>query len=359
VKVIVSAGGTGGHIYPSLAIIDEIKRMEPNSEFLFIGTDNRMEKDIVPSYGIDFVGLKIIGFNRKLTINNVVNLKNIYLAIKKCKKIMREFKPDVVIGTGGYVTFPVIFAASSLKVPTLIHEQNSVFGLANKMLLNRVTKVALAIPIDNIKYKEKAFLSGNPCSESAFNVEKASKKEYGLDENKKLVVIAMGSSGSESINSKMDLSKFKDKNYEVVFVTGEKHYGEVIKNNVANENVQIVPYIKELTKLLKVTDVFISRAGATILSEIIAIGVVSVLIPSPYVPNNHQFKNATSLVENDAAILFEEKDFNMDTLLNKIDGLLIDEKRSKEISRNLGEMPIKNSAAIIFKKIQEMVYKND
>ena len=228
-RVIVTAGGTGGHIYPALAIIDKIKEMEPNSEFLYIGTHNRMEKDIVPDHGIEYLGLEIYGLSTSLKLMGR-NIKNVFLinkAYKKCLSVMKEFKPDVVIGVGGYVTFPVIKAAHKCGVKTFIHEQNSIPGKANKMLLKYVDLVGVSFK-DSLKYFDghNAVMTGNPCSENAIKIKRISKETYGLDKNKKAILIFNGSLGSSTMNDKL-LEYLKDignEDYQVLYITGKNSY---------------------------------------------------------------------------------------------------------------------------------------
>lgn len=355
-KVIISAGGTGGHIYPALAIINKIKEHEPNSEFLYIGTDNRMEKDLIPSFNIPYESLHVTGIKRKLTLDNFKSLSNFVNARKKCKKIIKEFNPDVVIGCGGYVTAPVISVAHSLGCPTFIHEQNSVVGLSNKFLSYYATKIGVSFKSTIQSFpKNKAVLTGNPCSESAINLKKADKQAYGLSKNKDLVLIVMGSLGSKTINDIIynNLDKFKDKDYEVLFVTGNSYY-EKIDNKKEYKNIKIVPFIKELPRVMKSSTLLVSRAGASTISEIEAVGIPTIFIPSPYVTNNHQYKNAIDLVNNDKALMIEEKDLEINKLINKIDNILKDKNRYNKIKDNLLNTSIKDSSERIYKILKEI-----
>ena len=353
-KVIISAGGTGGHIYPALAIINKIKEKEPNSEFLYIGTHNRMEKDIVPNNGIPFESIEMYGFNRKKLLKNFKTIKCLFSSYKKCKKLVKEFNPDVVIGVGGYVTVPVIVAAKKLGYKTVIHEQNSVPGASNEFLEKKVDKVLVSFK-SSIQYFDeyKTEFTGNPCSEDAIKVLPLDKTELGLSKDKKLVLFVMGSLGSSKINEFLikTMNLFNNKDYEILFVTGKNDYEEVIKNKFPS-NVKVVPYIDKMTRILKNTDVIVSRAGASTLSEIIALNLPSILIPSPYVPNNHQFKNAMDLVNSDAAVLVEEKDLSGDILVRKIEEILKDSERYKN---NLKTLSIPNSAEKIYTNIKELV----
>lgn len=356
-KVIISAGGTGGHIYPALAIIDKIKEQEPNSKFLYIGTDNRMEKDLIPSFGIEYESLHVTGFQRKLTLDNFKTLSNFLKARKKCMKIIKKFDPDVVIGCGGYVTAPVIWASHKLGKKTFIHEQNSVVGLANKYLSFYVDKVGVSFEETISEFpKNKAILTGNPCSEKALGVSSANKEEYKLSKNKKLVLIVMGSLGSKTVNDEIinNIDKFKNKDYEVLFVTGNSYY-EKLKDIKIPSNVKLAPFIKELPKVMKVCDLMVSRAGASTMAEIMALEVPTIFIPSPYVTNNHQYKNAKVLVDKQAALLIEEKNLTMDSLIKEIDNILFDKKEYSNLKKNLSNLGIKDSSIRIYNILKELI----
>lgn len=356
-RVIISAGGTGGHIYPALAIINKIKELEPNSEFLYIGTHNRMEKDIIPKYNIPFEQIEIYGFYRKQLYKNFKTINCMIKGYKKCKKLIKEFKPDIVIGVGGYVTAPVILAAHKLGIKTFIHEQNSVPGASNLFLSKYVDKIGVSLKSSLNEFpKEKVIFTGNPCGEDAKKVKAVSKKIYGFSNTKKLVLFVMGSLGSSKMNEilcdKMD--SFKNKDYEVLFVTGKDNYEETIKRKFPS-NVKVVPYVEGLTGIMKKCDLMVTRAGASTLSEIISLQVPSILVPSPYVPNNHQFKNAMDLVKEQAAILVEEKDLVGNRLITEIENLLNDENKRKEIKSNLKKLDVPNSALIIYQELKKLV----
>lgn len=359
-RVIISAGGTGGHIMPALAILNKIKEYSPNAEFLYIGTHNRMEKDLIPEMGIKYVPLEIVGFNRKKLLNNFKTLSLYMKAKKECRRIISDFKPDVVIGCGGYVTAPVIKVANKLGIPTFIHEQNSVVGMSNRFLSKYASKIGVSFESTIKDFpKGKAVYTGNPCSEKAYNIESASKEEFGLSRDKKLVLIVMGSLGSSSVNDKIVkmLKDFGSKDYEVVFVTGNSYY-EKIKDVKVSKNIKILPFVYEIPRLMKITDVMVSRAGASTMSEIMALGIPTIFIPSPYVPNNHQFKNAYDLVSRNAALLLEENMLSSSNLIKMIDDLLEDHKKYKNIKENLKLLRVTDSADRIYKIIKEMVDNN-
>ncbi len=356
-RVIISAGGTGGHIYPALAILNKIKEHEPNSEFLYIGTHDRMEKDIVPKRGIPFETIEIYGFDRRHLLRNFKVLYHLFKSRKKCRKLIRNFKPDVVIGVGGYVTVPVLSVAHKLGYRTFIHEQNSIPGKANLYLAHKVDKIGVSMKSTLTSFpKEKVIYTGNPCSEDALKVAPMAKEKLGLTPNKKLVLIVMGSLGATTVNDVIikTIPKFSNESYEVVFVTGKANYEDVSKNKYP-DNVKVVPYIDGMTGLMKKTDLMVTRAGASTLSEIIALKVPAILIPSPFVPNNHQYLNAMDLVNEDAALIIEEKDLNPDILIEQINDLLYNYKRLNTLKDNLNKLSIKDSGEIIYNTLQDLI----
>lgn len=356
-RVIISAGGTGGHIYPALAIINQIKEKEPDSEFLYIGTHNRMEKDLIPSMNIPYEPLEITGLKRKLTLDNLKSLTRFLKERKRCKQIIKKFNPDIVIGAGGYVTAPVIWAAKKLGHKTFIHEQNSVVGLSNKYLSKYADKIGVSFESTIKEFpKEKVVLTGNPCSEKAIHTKKANKKDFGLSENKKLVLIVMGSLGSKTVNEKMIeyIYGFRNKDYEVIYVTGENYY-EKVKNRAFPNNVKVVPFIKDLPSVMKCSDVMVSRAGASTMSEIMALAIPTIFIPSPYVTNNHQHKNAMDLVEKEASLIIEEKDLSKNTFIRTIDDLIENEEKYNNLKRNISKLGIKDSSSRIYNILKEMI----
>ena len=359
-RVIISAGGTGGHIYPALAIINKIKEKEPDSEFLYIGTHNRMEKDIVPSKGIPFKSIEMYGFSKKI-FKNFKTVKCLFKAFGECRKRIRDFNPDIVIGVGGYVTVPVVVSAHKLGYKTFLHEQNALPGKSNRYLSKHCDLIGVSFESSLDKFpKDKAIFTGNPCSEDALKAPIVLKSTLGLSATKKLVLIVMGSLGAGRVSKYLEkeLNYFKDKDYEVLFVTGKGSYEEVMKYSYP-KNVKIIPFYEGLTSVMKKTDVMVSRAGASTLSEIIALEVPSILIPSPYVANNHQYLNALDLVNKDAALMIEEKDLSDGVLVKKVDSLINDEIKIKEIKNNLRGMQIKDSASIIYDNLKRVVYNEN
>ncbi len=358
-KVLISAGGTGGHIYPALAIIDKLKEEEHSLELLYIGTHNRMENDIIPKLNIPYIALEIYGYNKKQVFKNIKNIFLIISAYRKCLKIMKDFKPDIVIGVGGYVTFPVIKAAKKLGIKTFLHEQNSIPGKANVAVSKYADVIGVSFreTIPYFKNAKRVEVTGNPCGERALRFKPITKSKLELSNTKKLVVIVSGSLGSQTIHKKMKeyLQAIEQEKYEVLYITGKDYYEEFIKDEEFPNNVKVIPYIDEFGSLLKKTDLLVTRAGASTISEILALELPSILIPSPYVANNHQYYNALEIVNNNAGVLITEDDLDKDKLNQEINNILYDSKRYKEIKMNLKNLGGKNSSKTIYAIIKELI----
>lgn len=356
-RVIVSAGGSGGHICPALAIIDKIMEKEPNSEILYIGTTDRMEAKMVPERGINYIGIEMKGLNRRDPFKNIGVLISYRKAVKKVKEVIKEFKPDVVLGIGGFITAPVVIAAHRLGVKTFIHEQNAIPGLSNKILNRYADKIAVSLP-DSVKYfnESKTTFTGNPTSEEAVIAKPIDKAKYGLSKNKKLVLFVMGSQGSLIINNKMRdiLPKFKGKDYEVLFVTGDAYY-EDYKKLILPDNVKLVSYLNDMRGVEKIVDVMVSRAGASTIAEITALGIPTVFIPSPHVTHNHQYKNALVLKNIDAGVIIEEKDLHAANLIAEVDNILSDKNKYDIMKKNCQKLAVVDSATKIYEIIKKLV----
>ena len=356
-KVIIVAGGTGGHIYPALAIIHKIKEMEKNSEFLYIGTDDRMEKDLIPKMGIDFIGIPMKGLNRKKIFANFSVLKMFNMAVKKAQEVIKDFKPDIVIGAGGYITAPVLYAAHKEKIPVLIHEQNSIPGVSNKFISSFADKICVSLPNSvNLFPKKKVVYTGNPRSEEILQVERKKKSLLGFDEDKKLVVVVMGSLGSTTMTQKIKelIPGFNNKNYQVLIITGKNYYDDY-KDLETSSNVKIVPFMDDLIQYLKDSDLIVSRAGASTIAEITAIGLPAILIPSPYVTNNHQYKNAKELEDAGACRIITEKEFSKDSIINEIDYIFDHRTEYDEMVKNSKKLGIRDSATRIYKEAKKLI----
>lgn len=359
-KMIISAGGTGGHIYPALAIIKEFQKKDKDFEVLYIGTHNRMENKIVPEQNIPYEPIKIYGFSKTEMGRNIKNLGYIIKSYYKCLDIMNEFKPDVVVGVGGYVTMPVIMAAKKLKIKTVIHEQNSIPGKTNKFLSRGVNEVFLSFK-ESKKYFNNDVLciyTGNPSGDNVKNLVPMKKETLGFDKNKKLIVITSGSLGSSGLNEKLIefLKLSKNEDYEILFITGKGNYDEFVKENKFSKNIKVVPYLDNLASLFKSSDLIISRAGAGTISEILMANIPSILIPSPNVANNHQYYNAKDLDNDNLGIMIEEKDLTGDILYKKVKELLSDGSiEYKKILSNLKKNKNIESSKVIYEEIVKLV----
>ena len=348
-KLIVSGGGTGGHIYPALTLIDAIKSKRPDAEFLYVGTQKGLEADIVPKAGINFTALNLEGgLERRFTLENFSRAANAIWSIKHASDIVKNFKPNVVVGTGGYVCGPILLAASLMKVPTLIQEQNAVAGVTNKILSKFVTKIAVGTH-DALKNfpAEKTVYTGNPIRSEVLAAKKSDGlKEFGFTEDKPIVLISGGSRGARSINNAMIevLKSAAQKNSaQFLHVTGKGEFDAVtekLTDVLDAPNIKVVPYLYNMPRAMAMADLAIFRAGATGLAELTARGVPSILIPYPFAAENHQEFNARALVEAGAARMILNKDLTAEILSAKIDELLTAPetlKKMSEASLSLGK----------------------
>ena len=353
-KIAITAGGTGGHIFPALAIINKIKSHDKNSVFLYFGTTDRMEKDIIPEKGIPYIGIQMKGLNRKNILKNITVLKIYLAAIKKAEVELKKFKPDIVIGVGGYITAPVLVAANHLGIKTIIHEQNSIPGVSNKLLSHFVNKICVSFKESESYFpKKKTIYTGNPRSEEILAMEKGKREDFGFNHKSKFIILVMGSLGSLTMTKKMKelIPSFKDKDYQVLVVTGKNYYDDY-KDVKTPTNVKIVPFYD--AKYMKDADLIITRSGASTIAEVTALLLPSIMIPSPYVTHNHQYKNAKALEDKKACKILEEKDFCKENLLSLIDDCFKKEVYN-EMRKNLKEFSCPNSAEAIYKEIMGLV----
>ena len=351
-KFLIVAGGTGGHIFPALSLIEKIKE-DPRNKYLYVGTTDRMEHEIVPSMGIPYKGLNVHGL-KKNVFKDIKNIRDIAVSIKESKKIIKEFNPDFVIGFGGYVTLPVIVAAHKCKIPVFLHEQNVIPGKTNKFLSLYSKKIFISFEESKKHFKDsKVIYSGNPCLERAKNIKKHDKTELGFDKNKKLILIVMGSEGSTAMNEKLleFLRIFNESDKEILFLTGRRQYNALSNNLKVPSSVKIMSFYDGLPGLMKDADLIISRAGASTISEIIATNTPSILIPSPYVANNHQYYNALSLKDKGVSIMIEQTDLSKELLLESIKKLLDNKEEYKRIKEKLEFIPKLNSSTIMYEEI--------
>ena len=350
-RILISAGGTGGHIYPALAYDKDL-------EVLYIGTKNRMEKDIVPKNGIPYYGIEIYGLSKNI-FKDIKDVFLIFKAKKEIKKKMLEFKPDVVLGIGGYVTYPVLSVAKSLHIKTFIHEQNAIPGKTNKMISKYADIIGISFK-ESAKYfpNRNVLYTGNPTGIRALNTPRITKSSLGLNDDKPLVVVVCGSLGSETVNNAMKgyLKTLENKDYQVVYITGKNLYEEFIKIKYP-KNVKVLPYLDNLTGLLKETDVLVARAGASTIAEVLSLKVPTIFIPSPYVANNHQYYNAVSLKNDNLALMLEEKDLSIPNITKNIEDLLYNKDKQIKIKNNLNKVSTLDSTKIIYDAIKELIKK--
>lgn len=349
-KIMFVAGGTGGHINPAIAVANEVKRLEPNTEILFVGTEGRMETQIVPKAGFSIKTLKMNGFSRNMSVAGIKqNLETVCLTLKAsndAKKIISEFGPDVVVGFGGYVTGPVLRTAAKMDIKTAIHEQNAFPGVANKTLAKLVDKVMLtsAAAEKYMKCKNPPVVTGLPVRREIVKADRDfARATLGLKNDDMLVLSMGGSLGADAINNavvSMLTTLKNEKNICFLHSTGKygKWVGEKLKENgVAygkGTNIEIREYIDNMDICLPACDLVISRAGASSISEIQLLGKPSILIPSPNVAENHQYHNAMTLAENGGAILIEEKNLNGEILAKTVQDLKNNPSKLNEISSN-------------------------
>ena len=360
-RVLIATGGTGGHIYPALALADELKSQDPSTSILFIGNNDRMESVEIPKHNYDFYGIDAKGFNG----NSGDKIKSIQLMSRSfflCRNKIKEFQADVVIGFGGYVTVPVILAATTLGVPSLIHEQNSIAGMANRFLAKFVKKVVCCYPEAMKDFpKNKVVLKGNPRASIAKRVtyNRDILKEYGLVPNRKTVFIVMGSLGSTSVNEKMieALYKMSGRDYQVIYVTGKDSYADFRKQFADTANVKVCPYVNQVEIVANV-DLVISRGGATSASEITALQKPSIIIPSPYVPNNHQFLNAKAMLDAGCALLLEEKDLSAERIYTMVESLIYDDQKLQEMSNRAQALGFPNAAEDLVEIVKQVSGEN-
>ena len=369
-RVLLAGGGTAGHINPAIAIAGYIKKMEKDAEILFIGNKDGMEQRLVSQSGFDIKSVVISGFKRSLkpkdTIHNIATVERAVVSKYNAKKIIKEFNPDICIGTGGYVSGPVILAASRLKIPTIIHEQNAFPGVTNKMLAKNVDRVMLAIEDAKQHFDKRAnfVVTGNPIRTDILTADKQqSRKELGLDDRP--VVLSFGGSlGAKCINKAMASlieRSAKDKRYQHIHAYGQQGtwFPDLIKQNGVKteqcQNLDIRQYINNMPTCLAACDLVVCRAGAITLSEVQAKGKPAVLIPSPYVAENHQFHNAMAMVNKRAAAILEEKDLTGELLIDTVDSLLKDKSVLEEYSQNAAKMAITDANERIYKIIKEIV----
>lgn len=362
-RVVVSGGGTGGHIYPALSIVRELKKQQPDVEVLYIGTERGLESKIVPAEGIPFRTIEIQGFKRSLSMENFKTVRLFLKSIKDAKKLLKDFQPDVVIGTGGYVCGAALYAAAKLHIPTIIHEQNSVAGLTNKFLSRYVNKICVCFPEAASEFPaKKVVLTGNPRAQEVANVTQSDiLEEYGLVPNKPTVVLFGGSQGAATFNRLFTegFPDFAGEAYQVLYGTGQRYYESLMETHGAEleklTNVRVVPYIANMEQVLANVSLVVGRSGATTLAELTSLGLPSILIPSPNVTNDQQTKNANSLVKHGAAVLLRDQEVTAKELIATIRHYMQDENARVQMALQAKQMGLPDATDRILAVIDEVV----
>ncbi|TCO79306.1 undecaprenyldiphospho-muramoylpentapeptide beta-N-acetylglucosaminyltransferase [Marinisporobacter balticus] len=365
-KILISGGGTGGHIYPAIAIANKIKQEIKGVKILFVGTERGLESQLVPNAGYRLKTITVSGFKRRLSLDTLKSIKDLFFGLKDAIKIIHQFKPDLVIGTGGYVCGPVVFIASLFNIKTVIHEQNVIPGVTNKMLGKFVKRVLVSFEESKqyFNHSSKVIVTGNPVRNDFIDVRKEqSRKALGIDENRFVVMAFGGSRGAEKINETMaNVLKNFNGNHKIsiIHVTGSKHYEGILKSLNQNnfeikKNIMIKEYIYDMAKFMGACDLIIGRAGAITLAEITAMGLPSILIPSPYVANNHQEYNAKVLEKNGASVLVHEKDLTDKKIINLVNQFSKDPDLLKEMACKSKALAKPNATDMIYTDILNLI----
>jgi UDP-N-acetylglucosamine--N-acetylmuramyl-(pentapeptide) pyrophosphoryl-undecaprenol N-acetylglucosamine transferase len=361
-RVIISGGGTGGHVYPAIAIANKMSEMIPGTEFLFVGAQGKMEMDKVPEAGYKIEGLWISGLQRKLTLKNLMFPIKLLSSMFKTRKIIKRFSPDIVIGVGGFASGPTLQSASKKRIPTLLQEQNSYAGLTNKLLAEKASKICVAYEhMDKYFPKDKIVLTGNPVRTDIINVNDKRKEAqdfFGLDPNKKTLFAFGGSLGARTINESI-LNYLEDliaSDIQVIWQIGSFYFKE-FKERLRDFDLRTIKhfeFLKEMDLAYAAADVVISRAGALSISEICLTGKPVILVPSPNVAEDHQTKNAMALVKENAALIVKDKEAQMNLVPEALK-LLFNEEQQKVLSTNIKRFAKPNAAENIVREIISIV----
>ncbi|WP_264565435.1 undecaprenyldiphospho-muramoylpentapeptide beta-N-acetylglucosaminyltransferase [Flavobacterium sp. N3904] len=357
-KFILSGGGTGGHIYPAIAIANELKLRFPDAEILFVGAQDKMEMQKVPQAGYAIKGLWIAGLQRKLTIQNAMFPFKLISSLWGSRKIIKSFKPDVVIGTGGFASGPLLKMANSMNIPTVIQEQNSYPGITNKLLSKKANIICVAY--DNLERffsKDKMILTGNPVRQDLIDIvgkRKEAVDYFKLDSNKKTLLVLGGSLGARRVNQliEKELDKFLSLNVQVIWQCGKFYLEEYKKYN--KYNVQVVAFIERMDLVYAAADIIISRAGASSVSELCIVGKPVIFIPSPNVAEDHQTKNAKSIVDKKGAIMLKESELDSQFSL-VFEALIKDEGKQLQLSEQIKQLAMPKATVHIVDEIVKLI----
>jgi len=361
-RLIISGGGTGGHIFPALAIANEFRERHPDAEILFVGAKGRMEMTRVPEAGYPIVGLWISGIQRRLSLSNLLLPVKLLISYFRASSILKKFNPHAVIGTGGYASGPVMLAATALRIPSLIQEQNSFAGLANKQVAGKVSRVCVAYEgMEKYFPKEKIVLTGNPVRKDLLTIsEKRTKalSHFGFDPSVKTLLVIGGSLGSKTINECIynGLEKLMDARIQLIWQTGKGYFIQYIEllKKFDRRKIRLFDFLKEMDLAYAAADVVISRSGALAVSELCVAGKPCILVPSPNVAEDHQTKNAQALVKKDAARMIPDARARA-LLVDEALKLLYDEERAGQLSANISKLAMPRAAANIVDEIEKLI----
>ncbi len=362
IRVIISGGGTGGHIFPALAIAKAIQAIIPSTEFLFVGAKGKMEMEKVPEAGFPIEGLWISGFQRKLSLQNLSFPLKLISSLWKARKIIKDFKPHIAIGVGGFASGPTLKMAANLGIPCLIQEQNSYPGITNKLLANQVQKICVAYEgMEKYFPKEKIILTGNPIRKNVIEIE--NKKEealefFGLKKDIKTILIVGGSLGAQSINNAIlnDIEKWMKLDAQVIWQTGKTSFTTVMSQlkNRDIQNIKTHQFINKMDLAYAAADMIVSRAGAIAISEISAVGKPVIFVPYPYAAEDHQTKNAQKLVDQNAALMIADHEVK-DKLFDTVEKLILDDSSLNNLAQEIKKLGISNADEIIAKQVIELI----
>lgn len=360
-KFILSGGGTGGHIYPAIAIADELKSRYPKAEFLFVGALDRMEMDKVPQVGYKIEGLWISGIQRKLTLKNLVFPLKLTISLLRSRKIISTFKPDVVIGTGGFASGPLLQVATSKKIPSIIQEQNSYPGITNKLLGKKVNTICVAYEgLEKFFPKEKLRLTGNPIRKDLLEVQSKhieGKDTFGLIHSKHTLLVLGGSLGAKRINQLIEthIESFLNQNVQVIWQCGKLYYDQYRQYNKL-DNIQVHAFLNTMDLAYAAADIIISRAGAISVSELCIVGKPVIFIPSPNVAEDHQTKNAKAVADKNAALLIRENHLERD-FQSQFSELISNKEKRITLSKNIEALALVNATNEIVEEVEKLLVK--
>ena len=357
-KFILSGGGTGGHIYPAVAIANELRSRFPDAEFLFVGAKDKMEMQKVPQSGYKIEGLWIAGLQRKLTLQNLMFPFKLMDSLWQSRTIIKKFKPDVVIGTGGFASGPLLQMANMLKIPTVIQEQNSYPGITNKLLSKKANTICVAHEnLERFFPKEKMILTGNPVRQDLIDIESKRTEAiqyFNLDANKKTVLVLGGSLGARRLNQliEKELKNFLSHDVQIIWQCGKLYFKDYKKYN--SNTVQVLAFIDRMDLVYAAADIVISRAGASSVSELCIVGKPVIFIPSPNVAEDHQTKNAQSIVDKKGAIMLKESELEEQFSL-VVEALLKDQGKQDLLSKNIRQLALPNATKQIVEEIVKLI----